>query len=172
MRAFTPARPLLRGVLAAALLLAARPAPAAPGRGVPLSLPHDRYSRQTVFAEIGEGGQERLRRARVVVAGCGALGSVAAEMLARAVEHYKAVLAIWTPERRPLFWSATISNVGSALRLLGELRNEPRALEQAIAAYKAALSVRTRARTPRAWGITQTTSAPRCRRSANRRTIS
>jgi molybdopterin-synthase adenylyltransferase len=44
----------------------------------------DRYSRQTRFAGIGELGQRRLRETHVVVVGCGALGSVNAEMLARA----------------------------------------------------------------------------------------
>lgn len=44
----------------------------------------DRHSRQARFAPIGAVGQERLRSARVLVAGCGALGSAAAEMLARA----------------------------------------------------------------------------------------
>ena len=36
-----------------------------------------RYSRQELFAGIGREGQARLRTARVVVVGCGALGSVA-----------------------------------------------------------------------------------------------
>lgn len=43
-----------------------------------------RYSRQTRFAPIGEQGQERLRAGRVAVVGCGALGTVSANLLARA----------------------------------------------------------------------------------------
>jgi adenylyltransferase/sulfurtransferase len=45
---------------------------------------HDRYSRQIRFREIGEEGQRRLSKARVAIVGCGALGSVQAELLARA----------------------------------------------------------------------------------------
>lgn len=44
----------------------------------------DRYSRQILFSEIGERGQQRLRRSRALIIGCGALGSLQAEMLARA----------------------------------------------------------------------------------------
>jgi adenylyltransferase/sulfurtransferase len=44
----------------------------------------DRYSRQTAFAGVGSEGQKRIQAASAVVVGCGALGSVAAEMLARA----------------------------------------------------------------------------------------
>lgn len=44
----------------------------------------ERYSRQVRFAPVGEAGQQRLRASRVVIAGCGALGSVQAELLARA----------------------------------------------------------------------------------------
>ena len=43
-----------------------------------------RYSRQELFAGIGREGQARLGAARVVVVGCGALGSVASEMMVRA----------------------------------------------------------------------------------------
>lgn len=43
-----------------------------------------RYSRQIRFAPVGEAGQKRIRAATVAVAGCGALGSVQAEILARA----------------------------------------------------------------------------------------
>jgi len=43
-----------------------------------------RYSRQILFAGIGEGGQESLLGAHAVVAGCGALGSFHAAALARA----------------------------------------------------------------------------------------
>ena len=43
-----------------------------------------RYSRQILFEGIGEEGQRRLRAARVLVAGCGALGSAQVEALARA----------------------------------------------------------------------------------------
>ncbi|WP_153558748.1 ThiF family adenylyltransferase [Roseimaritima sediminicola] len=43
-----------------------------------------RYDRQRRFAPIGEAGQARLSKSHVAVLGCGALGSVAAEILARA----------------------------------------------------------------------------------------
>jgi molybdopterin-synthase adenylyltransferase len=49
-----------------------------------MDLVADRYSRQTRFAGIGEVGQGKLRESRVVLIGCGALGSVSAEMLVRA----------------------------------------------------------------------------------------
>ena len=44
----------------------------------------DRYSRQVLFAAIGEEGQRRLAAARAIIIGCGALGSAQAEVLARA----------------------------------------------------------------------------------------
>lgn len=43
-----------------------------------------RYSRQILFAPLGEQGQERLLAARVAIVGCGALGSLQAEALVRA----------------------------------------------------------------------------------------
>jgi adenylyltransferase/sulfurtransferase len=43
-----------------------------------------RYSRQELFAGIGKEGQARIAQARVVVVGCGALGSVLAETMTRA----------------------------------------------------------------------------------------
>jgi len=43
-----------------------------------------RYSRQILFTGIGEQGQQRLAHSRVVIIGCGALGAMQAEMLARA----------------------------------------------------------------------------------------
>src|SRR5258708_7670059 len=43
-----------------------------------------RYSRQSRFAPLGDAGQERIRRATVAVVGCGALGTVAAELMTRA----------------------------------------------------------------------------------------
>jgi adenylyltransferase/sulfurtransferase len=44
----------------------------------------DRYVRQRVLPEIGDEGQERLIEASALVVGCGALGSVEAELMARA----------------------------------------------------------------------------------------
>jgi molybdopterin-synthase adenylyltransferase len=44
----------------------------------------DKYSRQILFAGIGEAGQEALLRSSAVVVGCGALGTVAANLLVRA----------------------------------------------------------------------------------------
>jgi adenylyltransferase/sulfurtransferase len=44
----------------------------------------NRYDRQARFALFGEEGQRRLGKARALVCGCGALGSVVAETLVRA----------------------------------------------------------------------------------------
>jgi len=44
----------------------------------------ERYSRQILFSEIGEKGQEKLRKSTVAIVGVGALGTVAAELLIRA----------------------------------------------------------------------------------------
>src|SRR5262245_61159570 len=43
-----------------------------------------RYSRQVLFPPIGEAGQQKLAGSRVLLVGCGALGSVVAEVLAPA----------------------------------------------------------------------------------------
>ncbi len=43
-----------------------------------------RYSRQSRFARLGEEGQRRIRAGRVAIVGLGALGSVQADLLARA----------------------------------------------------------------------------------------
>src|SRR5579862_7674970 len=43
-----------------------------------------RYSRQSRFAPLGEAGQAKVRAAKVAIVGCGALGTVQAEILTRA----------------------------------------------------------------------------------------
>jgi len=48
------------------------------------SAERQRYSRQILFAGIGESGQEALLRSHAVIVGCGALGSFHAAALARA----------------------------------------------------------------------------------------
>src|SRR3954467_265186 len=57
----------------------------------PTSLPlfqmrsaESRYSRQMRFAPLGETGQAGIRAATVAIVGCGALGTVQAESMARA----------------------------------------------------------------------------------------
>ncbi|MBF6592745.1 MAG: ThiF family adenylyltransferase, partial [Ktedonobacterales bacterium] len=49
------------------------------GLGIP-----ERYARQIIFPGIGQEGQRTLGQARVLIVGCGALGSVLANNLARA----------------------------------------------------------------------------------------
>jgi adenylyltransferase/sulfurtransferase len=45
---------------------------------------HEKYSRQILFAGIGEQGQQRLLASCAVVVGCGAIGAAAANLLTRA----------------------------------------------------------------------------------------
>lgn len=49
-----------------------------------MSDPLERYSRQMRFGALGEEGQKRICDARVTICGCGALGTVLANHLARA----------------------------------------------------------------------------------------
>lgn len=49
-----------------------------------ISSSHERYLRQVQFDPIGESGQRAIQAARVALLGCGALGTVAADQLARA----------------------------------------------------------------------------------------
>ncbi len=67
-----------------------------------------RYSRQERFAPIGTEGQQRLADSRVLVCGCGALGSMIAERLARAgVGHLRLLDRDWVElsnlQRQTLF---------------------------------------------------------------------
>ena len=62
-----------------------------PSIWAPKSLPtcsmrhaESRYSRQIRFAPLGEEGQAKIRAATVAIVGCGALGTVQAEAMARA----------------------------------------------------------------------------------------
>jgi molybdopterin/thiamine biosynthesis adenylyltransferase len=50
----------------------------------PARFSSERYSRQVLFAGIGETGQEKLRSAHVAIVGCGATGAALASLLARA----------------------------------------------------------------------------------------
>ena len=45
---------------------------------------HEKYSRQILFAGIGEKGQKRLMSASAVIVGCGAIGAATANLLVRA----------------------------------------------------------------------------------------
>jgi molybdopterin-synthase adenylyltransferase len=45
---------------------------------------HDKYSRQILFAGVGEAGQNTILASSAVIVGCGALGTVAANLLVRA----------------------------------------------------------------------------------------
>jgi len=98
----------------------------------------DRYLRQELLAELGSAGQERLAAARVLVAGCGALGTNQAQLLARAGVGYlrivdRDVVELSNLHRQVLFLEEDVAGqlpkaVAAARRLAAansEVRVEP-----------------------------------------------
>ncbi|MEM6554089.1 MAG: ThiF family adenylyltransferase [Planctomycetota bacterium] len=98
-----------------------------------------RYGRQVLLPGIGESGQARLARARVLVLGCGALGSVLAETLVRAGVGLRAaggcvrvvdrdVLEWSNLQRQVLYTEADVRDglpkAEAARRRLGEINGE------------------------------------------------
>ncbi len=53
---------------------------------------YEKYSRQILFAGIGEAGQQRLLDSRAVLVGCGALGTALANLLVRAGVGYLRII--------------------------------------------------------------------------------
>jgi molybdopterin-synthase adenylyltransferase len=51
---------------------------------LPIKPNFERYSRQILFAGMGEEGQRRLLESSAVIVGCGAIGATSAQLLARA----------------------------------------------------------------------------------------
>ena len=51
---------------------------------LPINPVFERYSRQILFAGMGEEGQRKLLASSAVIVGCGAIGASAAQLLARA----------------------------------------------------------------------------------------
>lgn len=68
----------------------------------------DRYHRQVLLPQVGTAGQARLAASRVLLVGCGALGSVIAEQLVRAgVEFLRVVdrdVVEWTNLQRQVLF--------------------------------------------------------------------
>ncbi|HEX9896925.1 MAG TPA: HesA/MoeB/ThiF family protein [Dehalococcoidales bacterium] len=92
-----------------------------------------RYDRQIIIPDFGEAGQEKLKQARVVIAGSGGLGSPAAIYLAaaglgtiRIIDHDKVELS--NLNRQVLHWDRDIgrSKVQSAAEKLTQLNKNVR----------------------------------------------
>jgi adenylyltransferase/sulfurtransferase len=74
----------------------------------------DRYHRQTLLPQIGANGQARLEQSRVLLIGCGALGTVLADYLARAgVGHLmiadRDIVELTNLQRQALFDEADVA---------------------------------------------------------------
>ena len=75
----------------------------------------DRYLRQTLFSGLGKAGQQKLLESRVLVCGCGALGTHLANTLVRAgVGHVRIVdrdfVELSNLQRQVLFDEADVAN--------------------------------------------------------------
>ena len=67
----------------------------------------ERYSRQILFQEIGEHGQERLLKGHAAIVGCGALGSLQATALARAGIRAGGIMGWGATSSTPDFFDTT-----------------------------------------------------------------
>jgi len=86
----------------------------------------ERYSRQTVLDNIGEGGQKKLSMSRVTVVGLGALGSVIVTLLGRAgVGHLRLIdrdiVELVNLHRQILYEEADVG-MPKALRAVDKIR--------------------------------------------------
>lgn len=88
----------------------------------------ERYDRQIMIRGFGEGGQEKLKRAKVIVAGSGGIGSPVSIYLTaagvgtmRIVDHDKVELS--NLNRQVLYWDKDIGmkKVDSAAEKLSQL---------------------------------------------------
>ena len=88
----------------------------------------ERYDRQVLIRDVGQAGQERLKRARIVIAGAGGLGSAVAIYLAaagvgmiRLIDHDEVKLA--NLNRQILHWTGDVGRkkVASATEKLKRL---------------------------------------------------
>ncbi|TWT74137.1 ThiF family adenylyltransferase [Allorhodopirellula solitaria] len=83
-----------------------------------VSRSHERYLRQSQFDPIGELGQQRIEAAHVAVLGCGALGTVAADQLARAgVGRLRLIdrdLVEWSNLQRQSLYTEADAEAGAA----------------------------------------------------------
>ncbi len=88
----------------------------------------ERYSRQTRVPGIGKAGQEKISNSRVVICGCGALGTVLANHLARAGVGFLRIVdrdfvEISNLQRQVLFdESDVISNMPKSVAAANKLR--------------------------------------------------
>jgi molybdopterin-synthase adenylyltransferase len=101
----------------------------------------ERYSRQTRVPGIGKAGQEKIGQSRVVVCGCGALGTVLANHLVRAGVGFVRIVdrdfvEISNLQRQVLFdESDVISNMPKSVAAAAKLRavNSAIAIESVVA---------------------------------------
>lgn len=80
--------------------------------------PANRYDRQIRFASLGQAGHDAIRSASVSVLGCGALGTVAAEILTRAgvgrIQLIDRDLVEWSNLQRQSLFNESDANDGVA----------------------------------------------------------
>jgi len=95
--------------------------------------PKEYYKRQVVLSELGEEGQERLRKSRVAIVGLGGLGSAAALYLALAGVGYLRLIDQDTVEisnlHRQVLYSLDdlrLPKVEAAAKRIGEINPEVR----------------------------------------------
>ena len=95
----------------------------------------------------------RTRQANALVA----LGNYKGDnpALAEAIAIYRNMLTQLPRESMPLDWAQTQSNLGIALRTLGERETGTARLREAVAAHRAALEVRTRELDPAKWAASK-----------------